>query len=71
MAKLEFSFACGVYDRMLLQPNGTELKFVPRHGSYGARTMFDCMGGGLEFEASKMSSAEFICLHVRGRGLVS
>lgn len=72
MAKLQLSFACGVYDRMLplykgeVHPDGIELNFMPMDGSYGARMMFDRMGGGLEFDASEMSSAEFICRHVRG-----
>jgi hypothetical protein len=72
MAKLQLSFACGVYDRMLplyqgeVQPDGTELNFMPMDGSYSARMMFDRMGGWLEFEASEISSAEFICRHMRG-----
>ena len=72
MPKLQLSFACAVYDRMLplykgeVQPDGIELNFMPMDGSYGARMMFDRMGGGLEFDASEMSSTEFITRHVRG-----
>ncbi len=72
MPKLQLSFACAVYDRMLplykgeVQPDGIELNFMPMDGSYGARMMFDRMGGGLEFDASEMSSSEFITRHVRG-----
>lgn len=72
MPKLQLSFACAVYDRMLplykgeVHPDGIELNYMPMDGSYGARMMFDRMGGGLEFDASEMSSSEFITRHVRG-----
>lgn len=72
MPKLQLSFACAVYDRMLplykgeVQPDGIELNYMPMDGSYGARMMFDRMSGGLEFDASEMSSTEFITRHVRG-----
>jgi 4,5-dihydroxyphthalate decarboxylase len=72
MAKLQLSFASALYDRMLplykgeVRPDGIELNFMPMDGSYGARMIFDRMGGGLEFDASEMSSTEFITRHVRG-----
>jgi len=72
MSKLQLSFACAVYDRMLplykgdVQPDGIDLNFIASDGSYGARLTFDRMGGAQEFDASEMSSTEFITRHVRG-----
>jgi 4,5-dihydroxyphthalate decarboxylase len=72
MAKLELSFACALYDRMLplyrgeVQPDGIALNYIAMDGSSGARAIFDRMGGGLEFDASEMSSSEFITRAARG-----
>jgi 4,5-dihydroxyphthalate decarboxylase len=72
MSKLTLTFACGLYDRMLplyrgqVQPDGIDLNFVPMDGSGGAREMFDRMVGGLEFDASELSSTEFISRMVAG-----
>jgi len=72
MAKLQLSFACGLYDRMLplyrgeVRPDGIDLNFIPLDGSYGARAIFDRMVGGREFDASEMSSVEFISSYLRG-----
>ena len=57
------TFACGLYDRMLrlytgeVQPRGIDLKFLANDEP---RDIFDRMGGKLEFDASEMSSSEFI-----------
>src|ERR1700704_4493543 len=62
-AKLPLTFACGLYDRMLrlytgeVQPRGVDLKFLANDEP---RDIFDRMGGKLEFDASEMSSSEFI-----------
>src|SRR5712691_6366498 len=61
--KLPLSFACGLYDRMLrlytgeVAPAGIDLKFLANDEP---RDIFDRMGGKLEFDASEMSSSEFI-----------
>jgi 4,5-dihydroxyphthalate decarboxylase len=61
--KLPVTFACGLYDRMLrlytgeVQPAGIDLKFLANDEP---RDIFDRMGGKLEFDASEMSSSEFI-----------
>jgi 4,5-dihydroxyphthalate decarboxylase len=53
----------GLYDRMLrlytgeVQPRGIDLKFLANDEP---RDIFDRMGGKLEFDASEMSSSEFI-----------
>jgi 4,5-dihydroxyphthalate decarboxylase len=63
MANLPISFACGLYDRMLplytrdVQPEGIDLNFIRIDDP---RQIFDRMSGGLEFDASEMSSSEFI-----------
>ena len=62
-ARLPLTFACGLYDRMLrlytreVQPRGIDLTFLANDEP---RDMFDRMGGKLEFDASEMSSSEFI-----------
>lgn len=61
--KLPLTFACGLYDRMLrlytgeVQPRGIDLKFLANDEP---RDIFDRMGGKFEFDASEMSSSEFI-----------
>src|SRR6266436_3073372 len=61
--KLPLTFACGLYDRMLrlytgeVRPAGIDLEFLANDEP---RDIFDRMGGKLEFDASEMSSSEFI-----------
>ncbi len=65
MSRLPISFACGLYDRMLplytgdVRPKGIDLNFIAIDNP---REIFDRMGGGLEFDAAEMSSAEYIAL---------
>ena len=53
---LSLTMACGLYDRMLdlyrgaVVPDGIDLRFIDLDGSYGAREIFDRMGGNLEFD---------------------
>jgi 4,5-dihydroxyphthalate decarboxylase len=60
---LSLSFACGLYDRMLalytgeVKPKGIDLNFIAIDSP---REIFDRMSGRLEFDASEMSSSEFI-----------
>jgi 4,5-dihydroxyphthalate decarboxylase len=62
MAKLQLSFACGLYDRM--QPlytgevtaDGIDLNFIAIDQP---RPIFDRMSGGEEFDVSEYSSSEF------------
>ena len=62
-ARLPLTFACGLYDCMLrlytgeVQPRGIDLTFLANDEP---RDIFDRMGGKLEFDASEMSSSEFI-----------
>src|SRR5262245_64105816 len=68
--KLPLTFACGLYDRMLrlytgeVQPRGIDLEFLANDEP---RDIFDRMGGKLEFDASEMSSSEFISRLGAGR----
>jgi len=63
MPSLPLTFACGLYDRMVplytgeVKPEGIDLNFIAIEDP---RQIFDRMGGGLEFDASEMSSSEFI-----------
>jgi 4,5-dihydroxyphthalate decarboxylase len=69
MAKLPFTFACGLYDRMVplytgaVQPAGIDLNFIVLDNP---REIFDRMAGGLEFDASEMSSSETFQRHANG-----
>ncbi len=69
MPKLPLTFACGLYDRMVplytgeVQPAGIDLNFIVLDNP---REIFDRMAGGLEFDASEMSSSETIQRHARG-----
>jgi 4,5-dihydroxyphthalate decarboxylase len=60
---VSITFACGLYDRMLalytgeVRPRGINLKFLAIDSP---REIFDRMSGRLEFDASEMSSSEFI-----------
>src|SRR3981189_2708145 len=63
MAKLQLSFACGLYDRM--QPlytgeakvDGIDLNFIAIDQP---RPIFDRMAGGEEFDVAEFSSSEFV-----------
>ena len=63
MAKLQLSFACGLYDRMQplytgeVRPDGIDLNFIAIDQP---RPIFDRMSGGLEFDVAEYSSSEFI-----------
>jgi 4,5-dihydroxyphthalate decarboxylase len=69
MSKLPITFACGLYDRMLplytkeVQADGIDLNFLAIDSP---REIFDRMSGALEFDASEMSSSEFIARHAAG-----
>ncbi len=69
MPGLRLSFACGLYDRMLplytreVRPEGIDLDFIAIDSP---REIFDRMGGKLEFDASEMSSSEFISRKAAG-----
>jgi 4,5-dihydroxyphthalate decarboxylase len=69
MPKLPITFACGLYDRMLplytreVQADGIDLNFLPIDSP---REIFDRMSGAQEFDASEMSSSEFIARHAAG-----
>jgi len=66
---LKLTFACGLYDRMLslytreVRPEGIDLDFIAIDSP---REIFDRMAGGLEFDASEMSSSEFISRKAAG-----
>ncbi len=63
MAKLQLSFACGLYDRMQalytgeVRPDGIELNFIAIDQP---RPIFDRMSGGEEFDVAEYSSSEFV-----------
>ena len=63
MSKLSMTFACGLYDRMValktgeVQPEGIDLNFI---NIDNPRELFDRMVGKLEFDASEMSSSEYV-----------
>jgi 4,5-dihydroxyphthalate decarboxylase len=69
MAKLSLTFACGLYDRMVplyagqVQAAGIDLNFIAIDSP---RQIFDRMSGGLEFDASEMSSSETFQRHSNG-----
>jgi ABC-type nitrate/sulfonate/bicarbonate transport system substrate-binding protein len=70
MPKLPMTFACGLYDRMMplytgeVKADGIDLNFIPVHHP---RDLFDRMVGGLEFDASEMSTSEYICRYAAGQ----
>ena len=70
MPKLQMTFACGLYDRMLalytgeVQPEGVDLNFLAIDDP---RQIFDRMGRNLDFDACEMSSSEVISRHAAGR----
>ena len=63
MPNVPITFACGLYDRMLalytgeVKPEGIDLNFLAIDEP---RQIFDRMGKSLDFDASEMSSSEFI-----------
>ncbi len=63
MAKLQLSFACGLYDRMQpiytgeVSPDGIDLNFIAIDQP---RPIFDRMSGGEEFDVAEYSSSEFV-----------
>ena len=69
MPKLSMTFACGLYDRMIalrtgeVQPEGIDLNFI---NIDNPRELFDRMVGKLEFDASEMSSSEYVSRYAAG-----
>ena len=63
------TFACGLYDRMValktgeVQPEGIDLNFI---NIDNPRELFDRMVGRLEFDASEMSSSEYVSRFAAG-----
>ena len=63
MAKLQLSFACGLYDRMQplytgeVKVDGIDLNFIAIDEP---RPIFDRMSGGEEFDVAEYSSSEFV-----------
>jgi 4,5-dihydroxyphthalate decarboxylase len=70
MPNVPITFACGLYDRMLalytgeVKPEGVDLNFLAIDDP---RQIFDRMGKSLDFDASEMSSSDFITRHAAGR----
>ncbi len=70
MTGIPLTFACGLYDRMIplysgeVKPEGIDLRFLAIDSP---RSIFDRMARGLEFDASEMSSSEFISRMSAGR----
>jgi 4,5-dihydroxyphthalate decarboxylase len=68
-SRLPLTFACGPYDRVdaiakgEVQPAGIDLNYIPIDHP---RDIFDRMLGGLEFDASEMSSSEYISRYADG-----
>ena len=63
MAKLQLTFACGLYDRMQplytgeVKPDGIDLNFIAIDQP---RPIFDRMSAGQEFDVAEYSSSEFV-----------
>src|SRR2546423_11237628 len=63
MAKLQLTFAAGLYDRMQplytgeVKPDGIDLNFIAIDQP---RPIFDRMAGGEEFDVAEFSSSEFV-----------
>jgi 4,5-dihydroxyphthalate decarboxylase len=70
MPKLQLSFACALYDRMLplytgeVRPDGIDLNFIQIDQP---RPIFDRMSGGLEFDVSEYSSSEYVQRFANGQ----
>jgi 4,5-dihydroxyphthalate decarboxylase len=64
------TFACGLYDRMIslsngeVRPAGIDLNFISIDNP---RELFDRMVGKLEFDASEMSSSEYVTRFAAGQ----
>jgi 4,5-dihydroxyphthalate decarboxylase len=72
---LSLSFACGPYDRTealakdLVKPAGIDLNYILIEHP---RDTYDRMLGGHEFDASEMSTSDYICRYAKGeRDLVA
>jgi 4,5-dihydroxyphthalate decarboxylase len=69
MSRLPITFACGLYDRMLplytkeVEAEGIDLNFLAIDSP---REIFDRMSGAQEFDASEMSSSEFVTRFASG-----
>ena len=69
MSQLDFTFACGLYDRMAplytgeVRAPGLDINFLAIDNP---REIFDRMAGGLEFDACEMSSSETFQRHAAG-----
>lgn len=69
-SRLPLSFACASYDRMdalrngEVKAEGIDLNFLTVNHP---RDVFDRMMGGHEFDASEMSSSEYICTYAAGK----
>ena len=69
MAPLKVSFASGLYDRMVplamgeVQPQGIDLNFLDVHHP---RDVFDRMASNRDFDASELSSSEYITRYASG-----
>src|SRR5436305_12656706 len=63
MAKLQLSFACGLYDRMQplytgeVKPEGIDLNFIVIDQP---RAIFDRMAGAEEFDVAEFTSSELV-----------
>jgi 4,5-dihydroxyphthalate decarboxylase len=70
MAKLQLTFACGLYDRMQalytgeVQPDGIDLNFIAIDQP---RPIFDRMSAGQEFDVAEYSSSEFVQRFANGQ----
>lgn len=70
MAPVTLTFASGLYDRMVplaageVRPTGIDLNFLDIHHP---RDVFDRMGSGREFDASELSSSEYITGYAAGK----
>ncbi len=69
MSKIQITFACGLYDRMLplytkeVQAEGIDLNFLAIDSP---REIFDRMSSALEFDAAEMSSSEYVARFASG-----
>src|ERR1700685_1509611 len=69
MSNIQITFACGLYDRMLplytkeVRPDEIDLNFLAIDNP---REIFDRMSGAQEFDASEMSSSEFVARTAAG-----
>jgi len=70
MSKLNLSFACGLYDRMLplhtgdVKPEGIDLNYIILDAP---REIFDRLGARSEFDVAEMSCSEFVARTAVGK----